>query len=787
MWPSNPSLPTQELAEFLAVVSTHNDPTHAVRAAVEQAALAFEAEVGAVVRAGVVISAVGFPAGRVPHDDIAAVASGGSELLHVPGAGSCHALRAELGGSPVGHLVVARAHAKGFSAEEKHLMRAMGRVLELTLESLHRLQAEQSLRERSEQQALENSQLLESLRERQHLLEHLARIQRAISRRAPLQQILDAAVASIRTLLDADVVTFHLLDPDDPGHLTLAASDGLSPEAATRQFRRSVGELGVASRSIALSGIVTEIYPGAGVAQAFTAQAVRAAMAAPVSESGVIVGSIVVASYRPAKEYTKSEQAVLQTFAEHVTLAVTDAKTLEAMYQAFHDSLTGLASRALFLDRLRHGLAGAQRSKTTLGLLFIDLDRFKMVNDTLGHAAGDQLLVEVADRVRGCLRASDTAARFGGDEFAVLLQDTTVVGAQIVADRIIEAVRAPYTISDREVFINASIGISLSDAALGDENELLRAADVAMYQAKRHGKGRHQLFEPGMHAVLMERLDLEADLRRAIDNAEFVLQYQPIVALDTGRIVTVEALVRWHHPSRGMVPPLDFIPLAEETGLILPLGQWVLEAACRQAADWQRERRTDQPLSVSVNLSARQLEQRDVAARVSHALIESGLDAACLVLEITESLLMQDREDTIATLTELRTLGIRLAIDDFGTGYSSLSYLRQFPIDILKIDKSFVDGIGAGPEASAFARAIVRLGQTLHLEMVAEGIEERAQVEELRRASCQFGQGYYFARPLPAEQISALLAGTADDRVRRQLPALPVTAAPTLEVARSHS
>jgi EAL domain-containing protein (putative c-di-GMP-specific phosphodiesterase class I) len=274
----------------------------------------------------------------------------------------------------------------------------------------------------------------------------------------------------------------------------------------------------------------------------------------------------------------------------------------------------------------------------------------------------------------------------------------------------------------------------------------------------------------------MERLELEADLRRAIDGHEFVLYYQPIVALETGRVVGVEALLRWDHPRRGMVSPLDFIPFAEETGLILPLGQWVMEQACKQAKAWQDERPTDPPLVVSVNLSARQLEQRDVAKRVAEALVASGLDPSCLVLEITETLLLEDAAETVERLSELRQVGVRVAIDDFGTGYSSLSYLRQFPVDILKIDKSFVDGIGSGPEESAFARAIVRLGQTLHLEMIAEGIEHLGQVDELRRARCQLGQGYHYSRPLPAQQISVLLAGTDDDRISQQLPVLPVAA-----------
>ncbi len=767
--------PTQELAEFLAVVSSYGDPTVAMRAAVEQAALALDAEVGAVVREGIGVSAIGFPVGRIPHAELAAVADGTATSVDVPGPGRCEAISAPLGGTPAGHLVLARTRAGGFTVDEVQLVRAMARVLELSLETLRTLAAEQQLREHSDRQARENTELLRSLRERQRLLEHLSRVQRAISRRAPLQQVLDAIVESTRDLLSADVVVLRLVDPEDASHILLSASDGLREELANRMWRLPIAHAGAAGRAIERNEIVIERYDeGDEAIEEIASDAVRVAMSAPVHDNGSVVGSLTVATRRSGQNYLAAECAVLQAFAEHVTLAVTDARTLEAMYQAFHDSLTGLASRALFLDRLQHGLSGAARSLTTVGLLFIDLDRFKMVNDTLGHAAGDLLLVEVAERVRGCLRASDTAARFGGDEFAVLLQGTSEKGAAIVADRIIEAVRSPYAIGGREVFVDASIGIALSDPSLMDAHELLRAADVAMYQAKRNGKGRHELFEPSMHSALMERLELEADLRRAIDGQEFVLHYQPIVALDSGRVIGVEALLRWDHPRRGMVSPLDFIPFAEETGLILPLGQWVMEQACKQAKAWQDERPTDPPLTVSVNLSARQLEQRDVAQRVAEALLASGLDPSCLVLEITETLLLEDAAETVERLSELRQVGVRVAIDDFGTGYSSLSYLRQFPVDILKIDKSFVDGIGSGAEESAFARAIVRLGQTLHLEMIAEGIEHPGQVVELRRAHCQLGQGYFFSRPLPAEQISALLAGTADDRNERTLPVLPV-------------
>lgn len=425
------------------------------------------------------------------------------------------------------------------------------------------------------------------------------------------------------------------------------------------------------------------------------------------------------------------------------------------MHQAFHDPLTDLANRSLFLYQVGHALTRAQRQSSVVTVLFLDLDNFKTVNDSLGHAAGDRLLVDAARRLATCVRDSDLIARLGGDEFAVLVEDAGSVDEVLaIVERVEVALSKPFALSGKEVFVNASIGISRS--AHGEStDELVRNADVAMYVAKTRGKGQHVLFEPAMHKAALDRLVVETDLRRAIEHEEFMLQYQPIVALDTGDIIGAEALVRWMCRDRGKVPPGLFIPIAEETGLIVPIGRWVLRRACREAKRWTDERGL--PVRITVNLSGRQLQEPGIVDDVRQALADSGLSAGQLVLEITESMLMQNTEISMARLTALKALGISLAIDDFGTGYSSLSYLQRYPIDILKIDKAFVDVLDKGGEGPVLASAIVALGETLRMNTVAEGIETEAQRGHLLTLGCEFGQGYLFAPPLDAEDFWHLL------------------------------
>jgi len=427
--------------------------------------------------------------------------------------------------------------------------------------------------------------------------------------------------------------------------------------------------------------------------------------------------------------------------------------------QAFRDSLTGLPNRALFMDRLSHGLTRARRRHEHLAVLFLDLDRFKVINDTLGHAVGDQLLVEVSNRLSASLRPGDTVARLGGDEFGLLLEDVAdAETAEAVALRIEEEMARPLLFEGREIFITASIGIALSSARIGSPEEMLRDADLAMYHAKAKGSARHEVFDNGMSAPALDRMDLEMDLRTAISRHEFRLHYQPILRLDTGRITEVEALIRWQHEKRGLLQPDAFIGLTEETGLIVPIGQWVLSEACRQARAWQLEFPSDPPLVMSVNLSAKQFQHPQLVDEITRALTESGLEASCLKLEITESVVMQDAPATLAKLKELKDHGIRLAIDDFGTGYSSLGYLKSFPVDTLKIDRSFVRGLSGEGGDSAIVRAVVTVAKSLNMDVTAEGIETDEQRIELKAIGCHRGQGFLFARPGDAEHVRPLLA-----------------------------
>jgi len=429
----------------------------------------------------------------------------------------------------------------------------------------------------------------------------------------------------------------------------------------------------------------------------------------------------------------------------------------ELRHQAFHDSLTGLANRALFADRLEHALSRTRRNRNRLGVLFLDLDDFKTINDSLGHGEGDQVLIAVAGRLRDAIRAGDTVARMGGDEFAVLVEPGSGGSPMEVAERLLETLQAPFRIGGKELFVHASVGVALSSSPKETPEELLRDADASMYMAKSHGKNRIELFEPSMHAAALARFAIKADLERALDRGEFELLYQPIVKLTTRAVVGVEALVRWRHPERGLILPTEFIAVAEETGLIIPLGRWVLEQACRQARLWESVR-PDRSLSMSVNVSGRQVAEATFVATVADVLAESRLEPSRLVLEFTEGVLMRDTEATMTTLRDLKGLGVRLAIDDFGTGFSALNYLRSFPIDVLKIDGSFVASMSAGTDQRAVVRAILRLGETLHLSTIAEGIEDAGQLADLRALGATLGQGYFFARPLTAEEIGVFVS-----------------------------
>ncbi len=453
---------------------------------------------------------------------------------------------------------------------------------------------------------------------------------------------------------------------------------------------------------------------------------------------------------------------------------LTDRKSAEAalIHQAFHDGLTGLPNRALFVDRLRHALARSARRGADAAVLFLDIDRFKLVNDSLGHSVGDEVLRVVADRLRSVLRAGDTVARFGGDEFVLLCEDVVDGGEALgLAERVAKALARPLAVADQEISLSASIGIALSHGAGEGADVLVRDADSAMYQAKDHGRDRIEVFGDDMRLEAVTRLELKTELRRALERGELAVHYQPVMALASARVVGVEALVRWPHPERGAVPPSEFIPLAEDNGLILPIGELVLREACREVAGLNRRHRGRPPLTLAVNISARQLSSPGLAGHVRAALADSGLDPLLLCLEITESVLMKDTAASRAALADLKDLGLMLAVDDFGTGWSSLLYLRQFPVDLLKIDRSFVAGIGTSPADEAIVAGVVGLAKGLGLAAIAEGVETAEQYFALSEMGCDMAQGFHWSPARSATDLAAWLetAWTED------LPAVPTS------------
>lgn len=444
---------------------------------------------------------------------------------------------------------------------------------------------------------------------------------------------------------------------------------------------------------------------------------------------------------------------------------ITKRKTAEEQlaYDAVHDNLTGLPNRKNLMLRLERMLNRRRLSgKYNFAVLFIDLDRFKVVNDTLGHKAGDELLRSITDKLTATVRPRDMVARLGGDEFIVVIDHVDgIKPVTMIADRIQTELQTPVRIAGQDIYSSASIGIVFNSSVHTTADEIIRDADIAMYRAKVKGKGRYEIFDIQMHAGTVSALQLEIDLRRAIKNKEFLLYYQPIVSMENQHVAGFEALIRWNHPTRGMVSPAEFIPIAEETGLILPIGEWVLRESCRQASEWKQAYPAADDLIISVNLSSRQLELPDLIPQICSILEETGLTPRCVKLEITESVVMNNAEEACKTIAALRDMGIRVSIDDFGTGYSSLSYLHKFRIDTLKIDRSFVNRIGDG-ESSEIVQTIVNLASNLGMEVIAEGVETTEQLDFLKNINCNYGQGYFYSRPvdnlMATEMVENLIA-----------------------------
>ncbi len=435
----------------------------------------------------------------------------------------------------------------------------------------------------------------------------------------------------------------------------------------------------------------------------------------------------------------------------------------QLVHDAFHDGLTGLANRALFMDHLRMTIErGKSRHYNPYAVFFLDLDRFKVINDSLGHAEGDELLIQIAGRLENATRTGDLVARLGGDEFVVLSNELVVEDddAIRIAKRIQSSLKKPFDLSGNEIFITASIGIALSSAGHETAEDMVRDADIAMYRAKTKGRAQYQIFDQAMHEQASSQLQVEIDLRHALERNEFRLHYQPIVELSTQRLVGFEALVRWMHPSRGLIQPSDFIAIAEESSLILPLGEWILNESCRQLNVWHKENPGASKLTVSVNLSSKQFAKPDLADRIAAALDSAGVDPRCLKLEITESHIMENTGMAVTIMNKLRAIGVELSLDDFGTGYSSLSYLHRLPVNYLKIDRSFIARMTKNEENSEIAQTIIRLAQNLKMQVVAEGIETADQLARLKKLNCEFGQGYYFSVPLEPTEAGDLVSTT---------------------------
>ena len=587
-----------------------------------------------------------------------------------------------------------------------------------------------------------------------------------LTRTLDLPALLDKLLAHLAQLVPYDTANIMLLEDDS--RLAVKAIRGYEQWGDPSATRASVfdvrthpifGALLRGRRSI----VIRETRGHPGWQHHHGATHVRNWMGVPLLAADRVIGLYAVDKAQPGF-FTSRHVQLTEAIAPHAAIAIQNARLFEQLQKseerlsslAYHDTLTGLPNRLLFQDRLERAVTHSHRHGKGLAVLFLDVDRFKVINDSLGHSVGDRLVREVAARLQDCVRESDTVARLGGDEFTVLLPSVgQAVDAAKVACKVLDAIRMPFELDGRELFLTCSLGISVYPDDGRDAETLVKNADAAMYRAKEQGRDRYLLYTPALNATALERLALESSLRKALPNDELLLHYQPIVDVATRGMHGVEALLRWHHPELGLVPPGDFIPLAEVTGLILSMGPWVLRTACAQARAWQGLR---PGLRMSVNLSAREFQEPALVGYVTDALADTGLPPHLLQLEITESSAMQNAQAASQTLRELKALGVGLSIDDFGTGYSSLSYLRRFPIDTLKIDQSFIRDIGADPDDAAIASAIIALAHTLKLAVVAEGVETAEQLAFLARHGCDRAQGYLFSRPLPADRCESLLA-----------------------------
>ena len=576
-------------------------------------------------------------------------------------------------------------------------------------------------------------------------------VQRLVSSRAVPSVIYQAVVDGALRLLRGDGGSLRFLDLDDPTWMVAVAWHGSAGQGERWRHRAPVTE-GLSGRVISTGEpAALEDYQAAHTGSQLAPAGTAAIVGVPIYEQDRVIGSLVVASTIKGRHWTARERDLLTAYGEHVGVALTVARASHAGREALTDSLTGLANRRLLLDRLQHELVRADREGGRVTVLFMDLDGFKLVNDSLGHSVGDQLLVAVAERLRGCVRGEDVCARVGGDEFAVLLSGETDPVA--MAERMIAVLQQGFQCGENEVFVSVSVGIA---SGLEDAETLLVQADEAMYHAKRSGAGSYRLFDPSMHAALVSQLTIATELRRAIDRDEFELYYQPIVDLRSGKIVAMEGLVRWHHPTRGLLAARDFIPIAAQAGLIGEIGRWVLEHGCSQLAVWWRE----SPIALSLNVATRELQQPGYAEAV-RAAIRGRFPPSALIIEVTEREALENGAGVLESLHAVKQLGARVAVDEFGVGQSTLLNLARLPIDLIKIAKPFVDDVGRPDgNAAGLLAGIIGLGRHLGLTIVAVGVERPEQRELLTDLDCDLAQGHLLGRPLDAAGAERLL--TAD-------------------------
>jgi diguanylate cyclase (GGDEF)-like protein len=618
----------------------------------------------------------------------------------------------------------------------------------ITLEAYARLAAS----------ALDSAAALEAARHDATTAHALLELSTSLARIVTVEEVATRLARTVPAVVDCDASAVLLFDVES-SKSRIAAIHGVPRELQASLYALEF-ELDDAARSAEMlfhERSATTPF----VANVLTGHGAVATLSVPIIANSVPIGRLVVSVQQDADRLRRDPELAnrMRAVAGQAATAISNARLLDSIrHQALHDALTGLPNRVLILDRVESMLARARRSQLPVAVLFIDLDGFKGINDTLGHHRGDQLLQAVAERLATALRDSDSIGRLGGDEFVVLVEGAGLeAGPGLVCERLLDSLREPFQIGDAvHIHVTASIGIAVGDRC--SAGELLRDADVALYQAKANGKNRYVVFASEMRDAVTDRMNLEMDLHGALERGEFFLVYQPIFGMEDGQITGAEALLRWNHPVRGIVQPDNFVPLLEETGAIVDVGRWVLTEACQQAARWQAR---GHHIGLAVNFSARQLEHAGLLGDIRRAIADSGIDPAQLMVEITETAIMRDADATAARLRSVRELGVRIAIDDFGTGYSSLAYLSQFPVDLLKIDRSFVAAIAESPEGGALTHMLVELGKTLGLETLAEGIECETQYARLQAEQCDSGQGFLVAEPLDADELGQFL----DERV----------------------